>query len=48
MSDELLLKLADTAFTTLNWACRQGMKKPEQLEQVVSAFKKTIEENEQR
>lgn len=45
MDDELLFKLADDAFVVLNWAKREGHKKPVQLEQCVEAFKKTISEH---
>ena len=39
MTDEQLLQMANTAFDVLNWARREGMKKDQQLEQVVSGFK---------
>lgn len=39
---ELLLAMADDAFVVLNWARREGMKKDQQLDQVVSAFEKTL------
>jgi len=39
VTDEQLLQMAETAFDVLNWARREGMKKDQQLEQVVSGFK---------
>ncbi|MBA1141732.1 hypothetical protein [Mesorhizobium neociceri] len=38
LTDAQLADLADTAFQTINWAKREGMRKPQQVEQVVRAF----------
>ena len=40
--NELLFHLAEDAFEVLNWARREGMKKDKQLQEVVSAFEKTL------
>jgi len=39
MTDEQLRTMAETAFDVLNWSRRLGMKKPQQIEQVVEGFK---------
>ena len=41
---ELLFHLAEDAFDVLNWARRIGLKRDQQLEQVVEAFEKTLTE----
>ena len=46
MGDDLLNDLANDAFEVLNWARREGLKRPQQIEQVVSAFKKRLAESE--
>ncbi len=43
--DAILLAMADDAFVVLNWARAQGFKKPQQLEQVVLAYKKSLTDN---
>lgn len=42
---ELLFHLAEDAFDVLNWARREGMKRDQQLKQVVEAFEKTLTES---
>jgi len=39
MTDEQLRTMAESAFIVFNWARREGMKKDQQLGQVVSAFR---------
>lgn len=41
----LLFHLAEDAFEVLNWARREGMKRNQQLEQVVQAYEKTLRES---
>jgi len=38
----VLKVMAEDAFEVLNWARREGMKKDQQLEQVVEAYTKTL------
>lgn len=38
----LLFAMAEDAFDVLNWARREGMKKNEQLKEVVEAYEKTL------
>lgn len=38
----VLATMANDAFEVLNWARRQGMKRNEQVAQVVEAYKKTL------
>lgn len=45
-SDAVLAVMAEDAFEVLNWARRLGMKREQQLAQVVSAFKKTLYDTE--
>lgn len=42
LTPEQLLDLADTAFQTINWAKRMGLRKPQQVDQVVRAFEVTL------
>lgn len=42
LTPEQLRELADTAFQTLNWAKRIGLKREQQLDQVVKAFEVTL------
>jgi hypothetical protein len=42
---DLLFHLAEDAFDVLNWARREGMKRDQQLQQVVEAFEKTLKES---
>lgn len=48
MTDEeitaVLHVMADDAFEVLNWARRLGMKREKQIEQVVSAYRKTLKD----
>lgn len=39
MTEDSLATMATTAFDVFNWARREGMKKDQQIEQVVAAFK---------
>lgn len=40
--DGVLALMANDAFEVMNWARRQGLKRDEQVAQVVEAFKKTL------
>jgi hypothetical protein len=40
--DAVLRVMADDAFTVLNWARKQGMKREQQLDEVVKAYRKTL------
>lgn len=42
LTTEQLRELAAASFDTLNWAKRMGMRKPQQLEEVVKAFEVTL------
>ena len=44
----ILRVMAEDAFDVLNWARREGMKRDQQLEQVVEAYKKTLADAEAR
>ena len=44
-TDAILMVLAQDAFDVLNWARRLGMKREQQLEQVVAAYRKTLADN---
>jgi hypothetical protein len=47
--NELLFHMAEDAFDVLNWARREGiegMKKDRQLQEVVSAYEKTLAETQ--
>jgi hypothetical protein len=46
MTDEDLTTMANTAFDVLNWARRMGMKRDEQIEQLVKAFRVDAEERQ--
>ncbi len=46
LSDDQLREMATTAFDVLNWALREGMKKDQQLDQVVEGFKADLQEFE--
>lgn len=41
---DLLFHLAEDAFDVLNWARREGLKRDQQLEEVVAAFEQTLSE----
>lgn len=43
----LLFHLAEDAFEVLNWARREGMKRDQQLQQVVEAYEKTLADAKQ-
>lgn len=38
----ILRVMADDAFVVMNWARKQGFKRDEQINQVVSAYRKTL------
>lgn len=42
LTTEQLRVLADASFDTLNWAKRLGMRKPQQIDEVVKAFEVTL------
>lgn len=42
LTREQLYSLAEDAFEVGNWARRSGMKKPQQLDEMVKAFRKTL------
>ncbi|MDF1778754.1 MAG: peptidoglycan-binding domain-containing protein [Rhizobiaceae bacterium] len=42
LSLEILAQLAADAFETMNWARREGMKRPQQIEETVKAFEVTL------
>jgi len=44
LSDDTLLKMAGTAFDVINWARRMGLKKDQQLAEVVKGFKADLKE----
>lgn len=46
--DGVLLLMAEDAFDVLNWARREGFKKDKQLEQVVSAYRKSLSDTKAR
>ena len=42
ISDDLLRLLAEDALVVLRWAMQQKMKRPQQVEETVKAFKKRL------
>lgn len=42
LTPDHLRELADTAFVTLNWSCRNGMRRADQIAEVVKAFEITL------
>lgn len=46
--DDVLRVMAEDAFEVLNWARREGMKKGQQLDQVVAAYRKTLSDTRAR
>jgi len=44
IDDAMLRLLAEDAFAVMNWSRREGMKKPQQLDEVVKAFRKRLAE----
>lgn len=38
LTPDQLRDLADTALVTLNWSCRKGMRRADQIAEVVKAF----------
>ena len=41
-AEAVLKVMAEDAFVVLNWARREGMKREQQLQEVVNAYKKTL------
>ena len=46
MDDELLRDMANTAFDVMNWARREGLKRDQQIDQVVAGFKVDLKNHE--
>jgi hypothetical protein len=46
LPDDLLRLLAEDAIETQQWAMRQGFRRPQQIERVVKALRKRLDEPE--